>query len=59
VIQSKNEKFKVGDHVTANFGWVSHCICSDKTVVPFTPITKVELPPDQLSRALGVLGLTG
>ncbi len=59
VIQSKNEKLAVGDYVLVFSGWVSHCVANDNTAFPFMPLSKVELPPEQLSHALGLLGMTG
>ena len=59
VIQSSNDKFEVGDFVLASCGWVDHFICDDNTNLPFGPVTKVSLPRNLLSHALGLLGVTG
>jgi len=59
VIQSNSSKFAVGDFVLASCGWVDHFICSDSTKLPFGPVTKLGLPQNLLSHALGLLGVTG
>ena len=61
MIQSKNNKYSVGDVVTAMFGWTSHAICNDAKATE-SKVFKVDttvVPADKLSYALGVLGMPG
>lgn len=64
VIESKNPDFAVGDYVIGGLGWASHSVCaaSVESRVWLTPTAyKVDssVPKDQLSLALGVLGMPG
>ncbi len=59
MIQSRNEKFKEGDCVHLSCGWVDHFICNDNTILPFGPVTKLDMPEDQISHSLGLFGVTG
>ena len=61
MIQSKNDKYAVGEVVTAMFGWVSHTICNDDMAAKVRPV-KVDMdivPEEKLSLALGALGMPG
>lgn len=57
VVESRSDKFKVGEYVKANFGWREHWASQDldidKDIVKFDP----KIAPIQYF--LGILGITG
>jgi len=56
VIESKNENFKVGDYVAANFGWRTKTISNGDQV---RKLDRSIYTDDKLSTALGILGMPG
>lgn len=52
IIESKNDKFKVGDFVSAVMSWSEYCVANEKTV-------RLLENKDELTSAQGVLGMTG
>jgi NADPH-dependent curcumin reductase CurA len=54
VIESKNNKFKVGDYVLSNFGWREYWLSIDGSGV-----TKIDPKMAPIHSYLGVLGMTG
>ena len=54
VIESKNNKFKVGDYVLSNFGWREYWLSIDGSGV-----TKIDPNMAPIHSYLGVLGMTG
>lgn len=65
IIESKNDKFPVGSHVMAYFGWRSHTLVENPTNSPKAGMdpNNVFLLPDfgnlPLSLGLGCLGMPG
>ncbi len=61
VIESKSDKYSVGDYLVGNLGWVSHAVINPEDKTPGLDITKVDasVPANMRSAALGVLGMTG
>lgn len=61
VVESKNEKYSVGDLVLANFGWRSHTITDgkDKLGDPWPSVKLDTAVHSSPSTALGVLGMPG
>jgi NADPH-dependent curcumin reductase CurA len=57
VIESKSNKFKVGEYVKANSGWREYWIFQD--VDASKDITKVDPKIGPLQYFLGILGITG
>jgi NADPH-dependent curcumin reductase CurA len=57
VIESRNERFEVGDYVTSGGGWRSHYLSNGKGVMRLDP--KIFAPPIGISTAIGVLGVSG
>ena len=53
VIESATDRFKVGDYIFGMTGWASHAVLQDKVV------RRLDIAPEHLSRALGVLGMPG
>jgi hypothetical protein len=58
IIESKSSKFKVGDHVKANFGWREYWLSND-TDSEKNAITKIDSSIAPLQNYLGILGITG
>ena len=56
IVESKNPKFKEGDHVIATFGWRTYTISNGENVYKLDP--KI-YTAQKLSTALGVLGMPG
>ena len=56
IVESKNPKFKEGDHITGNFGWRTHTISNGENVYKLDPNMYTD---QKLSTALGVLGMPG
>ncbi|MDQ3836860.1 MAG: NADP-dependent oxidoreductase [Thermoproteota archaeon] len=57
VIESKSNKFKVGEYVKANFGWREYWVSQD--IDNGKDITKVDPKIAPLQYFLGLLGITG
>ena len=57
VIESRNDKFKVGEYVKANFGWREYWVSQD--VDNGKDITKVDPKIAPVQYFLGILGITG
>ena len=55
VIQSKNDKFKVGDKVMGGIGWQDYCVTTGANIMPFQVLPK-GVP---LTMPLSILGITG
>lgn len=53
VIESTSDHYHVGDYVFGMTGWASHAVLQDSLV------RKLDVAPNHLSRALGVLGMPG
>ena len=59
VIESRNDKFKVGEYVKANFGWREYWVGHDVDNNGKDIITKVDPKIAPLEYFLGILGITG
>jgi NADPH-dependent curcumin reductase CurA len=59
VIESKNEKFRVGEYVKANFGWREYWIGNDVISNGKDDIIKVDPKIAPVQYFLGILGITG
>jgi NADPH-dependent curcumin reductase CurA len=57
IIESRNDKFKVGEYVKANFGWREYWVSQD--VDNGKDITKVDPKIAPVQYFLGLLGITG
>jgi NADPH-dependent curcumin reductase CurA len=57
VIESRSDKFKVGEYVKANFGWREYWVSRD--VDSSKDITKVDPKIAPLQHFLGILGISG
>lgn len=53
VVESKSDILQPGDYVFGMTGWATHAVLSDKLV------RKLDIAPEYLSQALGVLGMPG
>ena len=55
IIESKSDKYQIGDYVVAHLGWQSHIVCAD------TQGSLAKVDPDllPLSHYLGVAGMPG
>jgi len=56
VIESKNDKFAVGDYVVGMFGWRTKTISNGELVFKLDPNIYTD---KKLSAAIGVLGMPG
>jgi NADPH-dependent curcumin reductase CurA len=54
IIESKNNRFKVGEYVLSNFGWREYWISTDGN-----DVTKIDAKVAPVQWYLGVLGRTG
>src|ERR671923_1387497 len=59
VIESRSDKFKVGEYVKANFGWREYWVGHDVDNNDKDIITKVDPKIAPLEYFLGILGITG
>jgi NADPH-dependent curcumin reductase CurA len=59
VIESKSEKFRVGEYVKANFGWREYWIGNDLISNGKDDIIKVDPKIAPVQYFLGILGITG
>lgn len=59
VIESKSEKFKVGEYVKANFGWREYWISQDADIDDEHSISKVDPKIAPIEYFLGILSITG
>ena len=59
VIESKSEKFRVGEYVKANFGWREYWIGNDVISNGKDDIIKVDPKIAPVQYFLGILGITG
>lgn len=62
VVESKNDKYSVGDVVVSNFGWVTHAISDGIQVWGDKKAPVLKLDPaihKSPSTALGILGMPG
>lgn len=60
VLESRNDKFKVGDHVYGSFGWRTHTVFNPDMRKDAIPV--FVLPPlgkHSLSLGIGAIGMTG
>jgi len=58
VIESRSDKFKVGEYVKANFGWREYWVSQD-TDTDEQIVTKVDPKIAPIQYFLGILGITG
>ncbi|XP_065912085.1 prostaglandin reductase 1-like [Dysidea avara] len=56
IIESKNDDFKVGDYIAANFGWRTKTISNGDQV---RKLDRSVYTDDKLSTAFGIMGMTG
>ena len=56
IIESKNDNFKVGDYVAANFGWWTKTISNGDQV---RKLDRSVYTDERLSTAFGILGMPG
>jgi NADPH-dependent curcumin reductase CurA len=59
VIESKSDKFRVGDYVKANFGWREYWLYQDIDSSSKNIVTKVDPKIAPVQYFLGILGITG
>lgn len=60
VLESRNDKFKVGDHIYGSFGWRTHTVFNPDLRKDAIPV--FVLPPlgkHSLSLGIGAIGMTG
>ena len=55
VVESKSNKYKVGDHVTAYSGWQTYCVKNADDLL----VRPIDLNEGTLSMHLGVIGMPG
>ena len=58
IIESKSDKFKVGEYVKANFGWREYWVANDREKEA-KDISKVDPKVAPIQYFLGILGITG
>src|ERR671933_978573 len=59
VIESKSDKFRVGEYVRANFGWREYWVVSDVNSNGKDDVIKVDPKIAPVQYFLGILGITG